>query len=121
MATSTGVIQGDTGVAAVDARRQIIVDAQAHGTGSEHELLLPVVQALQEMLAPTSLVTADAGSHSAANLQQLATLGVEALIADPDMRTCVCPAGQSLYRKGRALVINGFVSAVGGRIPFNRM
>ena len=34
MATSKGVIQGYTGVAAVDARHQIIVEAQAHGTGS---------------------------------------------------------------------------------------
>ena len=46
MATDKGVIQGYTGVAAVDAKHQIIVDAQAHGTGSEQELLLPVVAAL---------------------------------------------------------------------------
>ena len=87
MATSKGVIQGYTGVAAVDAQHQIIVEAQAHGTGAEQELLLPVVEAMHAMLTPTSLVTADAGYHSAANLQQLATLGVEALIADPAMRT----------------------------------
>ncbi|MDP3289889.1 MAG: hypothetical protein Q8M64_16410, partial [Methyloversatilis sp.] len=31
MATGKGVIQGYTGVAAVDAARQIVVDAQAHG------------------------------------------------------------------------------------------
>ena len=43
MATSKGVIQGYTGVAAVDARHQIIVEAQAHGTGSEQKLLIPVV------------------------------------------------------------------------------
>ncbi len=154
MATGKGVIQGYTGVAAVDARRQIIVDAQAHGTGSEHELLGPVVQALQAMLAPTTLLTADAGYHSEANLQELATRQIDALIADPAMRTrdarfatqalhhaapdplhdksgaatpasvytaddftydpaartCVCPAGKSLYRKGRDLVINGFLA-----------
>ncbi len=46
MATDKGVIQGYTSVAAVDAKHQIIVDAQAHGTGSEQELLLPVVAAL---------------------------------------------------------------------------
>jgi len=34
MATSKGVIQGYTGVAAVDSRHQIIVAAQAHGTGN---------------------------------------------------------------------------------------
>ena len=154
MATSKGVIQGYTGVAAVDAQHQIIVEAQAHGTGSEQELLLPVVEAMQGLLAPTSLITADAGYHSAANLQQLATRGINALIADPAMRTrdarfatqalhhaapdplhdksggptaasvfppdaftydatartCVCPAGKSLYRKGQALSINGYVA-----------
>ena len=44
MATSKGVIQGYTGVAAVDAKHQIIVCAQAHGTGSEQEVLMPVVE-----------------------------------------------------------------------------
>ena len=34
MATGKGVIQGYTGVAAVDDQHQIIVEAQAHGTGS---------------------------------------------------------------------------------------
>lgn len=43
MATSKGVIQGYTGVATVDEQHQIVVDAQAHGSGSEQELLLPVV------------------------------------------------------------------------------
>ena len=63
MATNTGVIQGYTGVAAVEARRQIIVEAPAHGTGSEQERLGPVVQAMHARLAPMSLVTADAGDH----------------------------------------------------------
>ncbi|MDD3381443.1 MAG: hypothetical protein PHD68_09585 [Rugosibacter sp.] len=49
MATSKGVIQGYTGVAAVDARHQIIVEAQAHGTGAEQELLLPVIKTTQPM------------------------------------------------------------------------
>lgn len=92
MATSKGVIQGYTGVAAVDAKHQIIVDAQAHGTGSEQELLVPVVRAIKDALidAPlitaASLVTADAGYHSEANLKQIAGLEVDALIADNGMR-----------------------------------
>src|SRR3989304_2445628 len=45
MATGKGVIQGYTGAAAVDAKHQIIVEAQAHGSGSEQEVLLPVVEA----------------------------------------------------------------------------
>lgn len=93
MATSKGVIQGYTGVAAVDARHQIIVDAQAHGTGSEQELLVPVVKAMRaalddehSLITKTSLITADAGYHSESNLRQLADLNVDALIADNAMR-----------------------------------
>src|SRR5450759_565854 len=154
MATGKGVIQGYTGVAVVDRKHQIIVAAQAHGTGSEQELLVPVVMAIQPLLAAHTVITADAGYHSEANLQVLATLQVDALIADNEMRkrderfathdrykdapdplhdktrvattpsifqpsdftydadarTCTCPAGKSLYRKGQNLVTNGFVS-----------
>jgi len=87
MATSKGVIQGYTGVAAVDARHQVIVEAQAHGTGSEQELLIPVVKSMQKILSDTSLITADAGYHSEANLKQLANMKIEALIADNNMRS----------------------------------
>lgn len=87
MATSKGVIQGYTGVAAVDAKHQIIVEAQAHGTGSEQELLIPVVQALQGTMAATTLITADAGYHSEANLKALNKMDVDALIADNKMRS----------------------------------
>ncbi len=87
MATSKGVIQGYTGVAAVDARHQIIVEAQAHGTGSEQELLIPVVKAMQKLLTADSLVTADAGYHSETNLKRLAGMNVDALIADNNMRS----------------------------------
>ena len=86
MAASKGVIQGYTGVAAVDARHQIIVEAQAHGTGSEQELLIPVVKAMRELFTDDSLITADAGYHSEANLKELAMLNVDALIADNNMR-----------------------------------
>lgn len=86
MATSKGVIQGYTGVAAVDGKHQIIVEAQAHGTGSEQELLVPVVQAMQDVLATNSIISADAGYHSEANLKQLADLNIQALIADNGMR-----------------------------------
>lgn len=86
MATSKGVIQGYTGVAAVDAAHQIIIDAQAHGTGSEQELLLPVVRATQTHATAQTLYTADAGYHSEANLKALYDAGIAALIADNGMR-----------------------------------
>ena len=80
------MIQGYTGVAAVDAAHQIIVEAQAHGTGSEQELLIPVVVAMKGLLTAASLITADAGYHSEANLQQLDAMSIDALIADNEMR-----------------------------------
>ena len=87
MATGKGVIQGYTGVAAVDDRDQIIVEAQAHGTWSEQELLVPVVEAMKPYVTDASLVTADAGYHSEANLEALAKMKVDALIADNGMRS----------------------------------
>ncbi len=86
MATSKGVIQGYTGVAAVDAKHQIIVEAQAHGTGSEQEVLMPVVEQIKPILTEDSLLTADAGYHSEDNLKQLADRKIDALIADNGMR-----------------------------------
>ena len=86
MATSKGVIQGYTGVAAVDDKHQIIIEAQAHGTGSEQALLIPVVTTMRDQLTAQSLITADAGYHSEANLKALAEQQINALIPDNGMR-----------------------------------
>ena len=87
MATSKGVIQGYTGVAAVDSQCQIIVEAQAHGSGSEQALLIPVIEVMRDLIEQNSLITADAGYHSEENLKQLAERNIEALIADNGMRS----------------------------------
>lgn len=86
MATGKGVIQGYTGVAAVDGRHQIIVEAQAHGAGQEQALLLPVVEALEALRAPETVFTADSGYHSEKNLQHLAQRQIEAVIPDHGYR-----------------------------------
>jgi len=86
MATDKGVIQGYCGVAVVDAAHQIIVEASAHGTGSEQELLIDVVDACAAQRTASTVITADAGYHSEANLADLAARGVDALIADGQMR-----------------------------------
>ena len=78
--------QGYTGVAAVDDRHQIIVAAQAHGTGSEQALLMPMIEATAPLCTPDTLITADAGYHSDANITTLAEKGRPALIADNQMR-----------------------------------
>jgi transposase len=86
MATSKGVIQGYTGIAAVDAKHQIIVAANAHGSGSEQEALLPMIERTDSIRTAQTLITADAGYHSEANLKQLHQQGISALIADGQMR-----------------------------------
>lgn len=86
MATDKGVIQGFCGIAAVDGKQQVIVEASAHGTGAEQDLLLPVIDACSAHAGPLTVFTADAGFHSENNLQGLADRGVEALIADNGMR-----------------------------------
>jgi len=86
MATSKGVIQGYTAVAAVDRQAQIIVAAQTHGSGSEQSVLLPMLEKTSALRTDQTIVTADAGYHSEANLQGLYERAVPALIADGLMR-----------------------------------
>lgn len=86
MATAKGVIQGYTGVAAVDSEHQIIVAAKAYGTGSEQSTLLPTIHATDGVRTDQTLITADAGYHSADNIAQLQEANIPALIADAQMR-----------------------------------
>jgi transposase len=86
MATGKGVIQGYTGVAVVDEKHQIIVDAQAHGVGQEQELLVPTVAAVHSLCTEATVLTADAGYHSEANLQHLAEQGIDAYLPDNGYR-----------------------------------
>ena len=86
MATGKGVIQGYTGVAAVDEKTQIIIEAQAHGTGPEQELLMPVVTATAAYRKKTTVIAADAGYHSEANLKVLAEQQMDAWLPDNGYR-----------------------------------
>lgn len=86
LATDKGVVQGYCGVAVVDAAHQIIVEASAHGTGSEHALLLPALDACTNHRRAQTLILADSGYHSEANLAALAEREIDALIADTQMR-----------------------------------
>ena len=86
MATDKGVVQGYCGVAVVDAAHQVVIEASAHGTGWEQELLLPVLEATAAQRAPHTLITADAGYYSETNLEAVAKLQINALIPDIHMR-----------------------------------
>lgn len=87
MATGKGVIQGYTGVAAVDEKNRILIEAQAHGTGSEQALLMPVGEVLKDLRKPETVLCADAGYHSDDNLEALAKAEVPAFIPDNGYRT----------------------------------
>ena len=99
MATDKGVIQGYCGVAVVDSAHQVIIEAQAHGTGAEQALLIPVLDACAAQRSADTLITADAGYHSEANLAALHERGIDALIADGQMRQRDDRlAGQAVHR-----------------------
>ena len=86
MATAKGVIQGYTGAAVVDEQAQIVIEAQAHGTGSEQELLIPLVEATRALRNPDTSIAADAGYHSEANLKALSEAEIDAWLPDNGYR-----------------------------------
>jgi transposase len=86
MPTNKGVVQGYTGVAAVDEKHQVIVAAQAHGSGSEQELLAPITEALEHARAPDTVMSADSGYYSKSNLKDLEARGIDAFIPDNGYR-----------------------------------
>jgi len=150
MKTSKGTIQGYNGIAAVDGKHQIIVDAQAMGEGQEQHVLQPVlnrIRARYQRLGISSniyqsglTVTADTGYSNKENLKFLYQKNIDAYVPDnqfrrrdaafdrqkikhghtnprpkkthslfsasdfhmdPVTRTCVCPAGQTIFFMGR--------------------
>jgi transposase len=95
MATAHGVIQGYNGVAVVDDKHQIVVHAQAYGSGQEQELLAPMIEGTRKNFSRIGLkadvfkqtkLTADSGFHSAKSVEQVQQSGVDAYIADANYR-----------------------------------
>jgi transposase len=98
MKTSHGVIQGYTGVAAVDSQHQVVVAAEAFGTGQEHGLLEPMIERVREAFNGESFkegdeilseakVLADSGYHSGDTLDYLEENGIDGYIADNGFRS----------------------------------
>lgn len=87
MATNKGVIQGYAAQAAVDSTNQVIVAADVTGSGSEQAMLLPMIEQASPFRTPQTLVTADAGYHSDANVRHLMEHNIPALVADNQMRS----------------------------------
>lgn len=68
MKTSHGVVQGYTGVAAVDSKHQVIVASRAFGESQEHHLLVPILESIPARLQGQARITADAGFNSTQNV-----------------------------------------------------
>lgn len=97
MTTSKGTIQGYNGIAAVDQKHQVIVDAQAFGEGQEHHTLQPVMEKLKErfrrlgitedIYESGTMVTADSGFANEDNMRYLHDNGIAGYIPDNRFRS----------------------------------
>jgi hypothetical protein len=94
MVSSHGVVQGYNGVAAVDSKHQIIVKAEAFGSGSEQETLKPMVDGVKETFKQLgeddiyrkAKLTADSGFHHETNMKMLHDEGIDGYVADNQFR-----------------------------------
>jgi len=97
MTTSKGTIQGYNGVATVDKKHQVIIDAQAFGEGQEHHTLKPVLETVQRrykklgiadnIYQTGAIVTADTGFANEANMQYLHEHQINGYIPDNRFRS----------------------------------
>lgn len=99
MTTSKGTIQGYNGVATVDKKHQVIIDAQAFGEGQEHHTLQPVLNTVKDRLNRLNIrknifkgrykpiITADTGFANETNMQFLHENKVNAYIPDNQFRS----------------------------------
>jgi len=96
MTTSKGTIQGFNGVASVDKKHQIVVDAQAFGEGQEHHTLAPVLESIEDrykrlgisddIYATGTVVTADTGFANEANMKYLHENKINGYVPDNKFR-----------------------------------
>jgi len=95
MPCARGVIQGYNGIAAVDAKHQVIVHAGAYGEGQEGQLLRPMLNGMRENFAgiddgedvlETAVLVADTGYHSEENVRMLIEEEIDAYVPDRKFR-----------------------------------
>lgn len=91
MQTSKGVIQGYNGLAASDSKHQVIVYAEAFGSGQEGQFFQTMVEESQMALSHVSrnkkpMFLADTNYFSEDNLRYLAQNEISAVIPDPFFR-----------------------------------
>src|SRR5690554_7715110 len=97
MTTSKGTIQGYNGVATVDKKHQVIIDAQAFGEGQEHHTLQPVLESVEarfkklgiadSIYQQGTIVTADTGFANEANMKYLHERQINGYVPDNKFRS----------------------------------
>lgn len=96
MTTSKGTIQGYNGIATVDAKHQIIVDAQTFGHAQEQHTLKPVLEQVEKRFKKLNIhqdilrdatITADTGFSNSDNNRWLKTEKINAYIPDNQFRS----------------------------------
>jgi len=97
MKTNNGTIQGFNGVATVDKKHQVVIDAQAFGSGQEQHTLALVLDTVDErynrlkisegILADDTIITADTGFASEQNMKYLKEKEINAYIPDNQFRS----------------------------------
>ncbi len=97
MTTSKGTIQGYNGVATADKKHQVVVDAQAFGSGQEQHTLELVLTKIEERFnrlnisentyAEEAIVTADTGFANEGNMKYLHEHNINAYIPDNQFRS----------------------------------
>jgi transposase len=110
MSSSRGVLQGYNGLAVVDDRAQIVVHAEAHGSGYEGHLLAPMIEATRKNFGAIEpgldvfkrvKVTADSGFHSKAVVAAVDQTGADVYIADRYYRQREPAFADATRHKGR--------------------
>jgi len=96
MTTSKGTIQGYNGIATVDKKHQIIIDAQAFGEGQEYHTLQPILETIEARYQRLSfsdsiydtgvVVTADTGYANDDNYAYLKDKHINAYVPDQSYR-----------------------------------
>ena len=95
MSTNHGVIQGYNGIAVVDEKHQIVVNAETHGEGQEAHLLAPMIDSTREQCRSAGIddvfkqtkLTADASYSSQASVGYTQDHRIDAYIADRNHRS----------------------------------
>jgi len=97
MTTSKGTIQGYNGIASVDKKHQIIIDACTFGAGQENHTLQPILKGIRrnykklglsdDIFAAGVIVTADTGFACEDNMRFLHKNQINAYIPDNKFRS----------------------------------